>query len=114
MWPPLFPGLRDSGRRGPRPMAATWPGFMRTINGSCFSIGKLTKPPSWQKGFISWPEWSRDSQYVYFIMSRSTHPRYDKVVRVRISDRKLEEIKNVEDAHPADRILHQLVGAGSR
>jgi len=40
--------------------------------------------------FISWPEWSRDSQYIHFGL-------VNKLVRVRISDRKLEEIKNVED-----------------
>ena len=40
--------------------------------------------------FISWPEWSRDSQYIHFGLG-------NKLVRVRISDRKLEEIKNVED-----------------
>ncbi|HEX4537032.1 MAG TPA: protein kinase [Candidatus Acidoferrum sp.] len=39
---------------------------------------------------ISWPEWSRDSQYIHFGLG-------NKLVRVRISDRKLEEIKNVED-----------------
>src|SRR6202051_4853426 len=40
--------------------------------------------------FISWPEWSRDSQYIHVGLG-------NKLVRVRISDRKLEEIKNVED-----------------
>jgi serine/threonine protein kinase/WD40 repeat protein len=40
--------------------------------------------------FISWPEWSRDSQYIHFGLG-------NKLVRVRVSDRKLEEIKNVED-----------------
>ncbi len=40
--------------------------------------------------FISWPEWSRDSQYIHFGLG-------NKLVRVRISDRKVEEIKNVED-----------------
>lgn len=40
--------------------------------------------------FIAWPEWSRDSQYIHFGLG-------NKLVRVRISDRKLEEIKNVED-----------------
>jgi Tol biopolymer transport system component len=39
---------------------------------------------------ISWPEWSRDSQYIHFGLG-------NKLVRVCISDRKLEEIKNVED-----------------
>jgi hypothetical protein len=38
--------------------------------------------------FISWPEWSRDSQYIHFGLG-------NKLVRVRVSDRKLEEIKNV-------------------
>jgi eukaryotic-like serine/threonine-protein kinase len=40
--------------------------------------------------FISWPEWSRDSQNIHFGLG-------NKLARVRISDRKLEEIKNVED-----------------
>jgi serine/threonine protein kinase/Tol biopolymer transport system component len=39
---------------------------------------------------VAWPEWSRNSQYIHFGLG-------NKLVRVRISDRKLEEIKNVED-----------------
>jgi serine/threonine protein kinase/Tol biopolymer transport system component len=45
---------------------------------------------------IAWPEWSRDSQYVHFALG-SAPPDGDKLVRVRISDRKLEEIKNLKD-----------------
>jgi Tol biopolymer transport system component len=45
---------------------------------------------------VSWPEWSRDSQYVYFIMSRSNDS--DKVFRVSIADRKLEEIQSLKEA----------------
>ncbi len=42
---------------------------------------------------VAWPEWSRDSQYVYFQLTSSAADG-DKLVRVRIADRKLEEIKN--------------------
>jgi serine/threonine protein kinase/Tol biopolymer transport system component len=51
---------------------------------------------------VGWPEWSRDSQYVYFIMSRSdTSEVSDRVFSVRIADRKLEEIESLKDAHQA-------------
>jgi hypothetical protein len=45
---------------------------------------------------IAWPEWSRDSQYIHFGLGAAP-PEGDKLVRVRISDRKLEEIKNFKD-----------------
>jgi len=51
---------------------------------------------------VGWPEWSRDSQYVYFIMSRSDISEVsDRVFSVRIADRKLEEIESLKDAHRA-------------
>jgi Tol biopolymer transport system component len=45
---------------------------------------------------VGWPEWSRDSQYVYFEMTSSTADG-DKLVRVRVADRKLDEIKSLKD-----------------
>ena len=45
---------------------------------------------------VGWPEWSRDSQYVYFGISFNPSEG-DKMVRVRISDRKVEEIKSLKD-----------------
>ena len=51
---------------------------------------------------VGWPEWSRDSQYVYFIMSRSDISEVsDRVFSVRIADRKLDEIESLKDAHRA-------------
>jgi serine/threonine protein kinase/Tol biopolymer transport system component len=48
---------------------------------------------------VAWPEWSRDSQYVYFQLTSSAADG-DKLVRVRIADRKLEEIKSLKDTRP--------------
>jgi len=45
---------------------------------------------------VGWPEWSRDSQYVYFQLTSSA-AEGAKLVRVRIADRKLEEIKSLKD-----------------
>jgi len=45
---------------------------------------------------VDWPEWSRDSQYVHFGLG-SSPSEGDKLVRVRISDRKLQEITSVKD-----------------
>ena len=49
---------------------------------------------------VSWPEWSRDSQSVYFTLG-STPPESDKLVRVRIADRKLEKLKSLKEITPA-------------
>ncbi len=44
---------------------------------------------------VGWPEWSHDSQYVYFRLQRSDEP--ESVFRIRIADRKLEEVQNRRD-----------------
>jgi Tol biopolymer transport system component len=49
---------------------------------------------------VGWPEWSRDSQYVYFAFD-SSPSEGEKLARVRISDRKLEEIKSIKEIPPA-------------
>ncbi|HWZ26076.1 MAG TPA: protein kinase [Verrucomicrobiae bacterium] len=49
---------------------------------------------------VGWPEWSRDSQYVYFAFYSSASD-VEKLTRVRISDRKLEEIQSLKDIPPA-------------
>jgi eukaryotic-like serine/threonine-protein kinase len=50
------------------------------------------------KGYASWPEWSRDSQSVYFSMSAYTNTR--GYYRVRIASRKPELIENLGDVRP--------------
>src|SRR6202030_2217818 len=52
IWPRLFPAPRDSGRHVPHLMAATWLHFTRIISDSCFSIGRRTRLPSWQRGIL--------------------------------------------------------------
>ena len=47
----------------------------------------------------AWPEWSQDSQYVYFELGANP-PESDSLARVRIADRKLEEIKSLKDIRP--------------
>jgi Tol biopolymer transport system component len=44
---------------------------------------------------VGWPEWSRDSQYIYFYLSQLSSP--EAVFRVRIADRKVEEIVSLKD-----------------
>jgi len=44
---------------------------------------------------VGWPEWSRDSQYVYFQLGANA-PQSDNLARVRITDRKIEKIKSLE------------------
>ena len=44
-------------------------------------------------GIVSWPEWSRDSQYIYLTVEGSDG--VDELSRVRIADRKLEGIENL-------------------
>jgi serine/threonine protein kinase len=44
---------------------------------------------------VGWPEWSRDSQYIYFYMAQLNSP--DGAYRVRIADRKVEEIESLKD-----------------
>jgi Tol biopolymer transport system component/predicted Ser/Thr protein kinase len=46
------------------------------------------------KGYVSWPEWSRDSQHVYFHLDRTNSA--PEICRVRVSDRRLEEIESLE------------------
>ena len=43
----------------------------------------------------SWPEWSRDAQALYFILSRPDNST--GVFRVRVADRTLEEIESLKD-----------------
>jgi Tol biopolymer transport system component len=45
---------------------------------------------------VSWPEWSRDSQYVYFGLGAYA-PGTDSLARVRIADRKVQELKSLRD-----------------
>jgi len=49
---------------------------------------------------VGWPEWSRDSQYVYFQLTSGAADGA-KLVRVRIADRNLEEIKSLKDIRQA-------------
>lgn len=44
-------------------------------------------------GLLSWPEWSRDSQYIYF--NAEGADGVDELSRVRIADRKLEGIESL-------------------
>ncbi len=44
---------------------------------------------------VGWPEWSRNSQYVYFQLGANA-PQSDNLARVRITDRKIEKIKSLE------------------
>jgi Tol biopolymer transport system component len=47
-----------------------------------------------------WPEWSREGDYIYFL---GTPPasRHSSLFRVRISDRKLEQVASLKDVHQA-------------
>jgi eukaryotic-like serine/threonine-protein kinase len=44
---------------------------------------------------VGWPEWSRDSKYIYFYLSQLNSA--EAVFRVRIADRKVEEIVSLKD-----------------
>jgi eukaryotic-like serine/threonine-protein kinase len=44
---------------------------------------------------ISWPEWSHDSQYIYFVMDSPGNP--EGMYRIRISDRKVESLESLKD-----------------
>jgi serine/threonine protein kinase/Tol biopolymer transport system component len=44
---------------------------------------------------VSWPEWSRDSQYIYFYMQPLN--RLVAAYRARIADRKVEEVESLKD-----------------
>jgi Tol biopolymer transport system component len=44
---------------------------------------------------VSWPEWSRNSQYIYFYLERLNSP--GGMFRVSIADRKVEEIESLKD-----------------
>jgi len=55
------------------------------------------------KGYISWPEWSRDSQYIYFTVTRSNSaPGF---FRARAGDRKVEQIMSLTDARPGGGVF---------
>lgn len=64
---------------------------------------ELTKGES-----VSWPEWSHDSQYVYFRLRSSDN--LDAVSRIRIADRKLEEIHNHKDIRMAQGVFGPWYG----
>ena len=51
---------------------------------------------------VGWPEWSQDSQYIYFQLGtfQVGSVESDSLVRVRVADRKLEEIKSLKDIRP--------------
>jgi Tol biopolymer transport system component len=51
----------------------------------------------------SWPEWSRDSHYVYFVLSRPNSPA--GVFKIRIADRKLEEIQSLKNVRQTDGVF---------
>jgi dipeptidyl aminopeptidase/acylaminoacyl peptidase len=57
---------------------------------------------------VGWPEWSHDSQYVYFRRQRSDEP--ESVFRIRIADRKLEEIQNRKDIRLAGGVFGPWYG----
>ena len=45
---------------------------------------------------IDFPNWSRDGQYIYFI-HYAANPA---ILRIRISDRKVEQVANLKDFWP--------------
>jgi hypothetical protein len=57
-----------------------------------------------------WPEWSRDSKYVFFF-----NWRFDEgqgIFRVRVSDRHLEEIASLKDIQAVAGIFGEWHGLG--
>jgi Tol biopolymer transport system component len=57
---------------------------------------------------VSWPEWSRDSQYVYFVMAHADDS--GKVFKIHIADRKIEEIESLKDARPTGALFGPWYG----
>jgi eukaryotic-like serine/threonine-protein kinase len=51
---------------------------------------------------LGWPEWSRDSKYVYFFLQRESSP---SISRVRISDHKLEQVVNLAEIRQASGVF---------
>jgi hypothetical protein len=45
---------------------------------------------------VSFPNWSKDGQYVYFL----SWPENPSVVRMRVSDSKLERVADLKDFRP--------------
>ena len=61
---------------------------------------KTQKTTELANGVVTaWPEWSQDSQYVYFQLGANP-PDSGSLARVRIADRKLEEITSLKDNRP--------------
>lgn len=52
---------------------------------------------------VGWPEWSHDSQYIYFYKANVNGA--DGMFRVRIADRKLEEIESFKDVRRTGGVL---------
>ena len=69
-------------------------------------IGKLmlfdVSAQKWTEAFgsqVGYPTWSRDGKYIYFQHSRKQPDRsfYESIARLRLSDRKVEDIVDVKD-----------------
>jgi Tol biopolymer transport system component len=52
---------------------------------------------------VSWPEWSRDSQYIYFYRSDLKSPA--GIYRIQFVDRKVEEVESFQGVRLADGIF---------
>jgi hypothetical protein len=48
---------------------------------------------------VGWPNWSHDGQYVYFLHS----PVNPAILRIRISDHKLEQVADLKSFIPTGR-----------
>jgi Tol biopolymer transport system component len=59
------------------------------------------------KGYVSWPEWSRDSQHVYFGLSSNNSLEF---FRVRVGDRTLEEIASLKDVRIPPGVFGSWLG----
>src|SRR5262249_49769306 len=53
------------------------------------------------------PEWSRDSRYIYFVNALRSNP---PVLRVRISDRKIEQVASLKDMRWAPSAFGKWMG----
>jgi hypothetical protein len=49
---------------------------------------------------IGWPEWSHDGDYIWFV-GATTGGRQGGIFRVRVSDRKLEQMVSLKDFRQA-------------
>lgn len=57
---------------------------------------------------VSWPEWSHDSQFVYFRLHSSDN--LEALFRIRVADRKLEEVHNHKDIRLAGGVFGSWYG----